>query len=1467
MVYTKHKIFICLILLYCFSSSFNYYFHSPPETLVQQLFHDTANSISFKLVGQVGGPIQAVAVKDNYAYIGIGMRMVVLDVSNASSIQQVGETSVFDGFVTGVAISGTTICITVGVAGLHIVDISSPAQPSLLGSCDTLGYAENVFIEGSYAYVADGWSGLTVLDISDETSPQQIGSLSTIGYAFDVAIADNTAYVAAAGAGLKIVDVQYPEGPIEIGEYDTTGYAFGVAFSNGVVYIADGWAGLQVIDVSDPSLPSSLVSITTPGWAFDVATEGNTLYVADAFKGLRVMDISSPRFPSEVGAFEPEERGHAGRVVIAGGRAYIADRSNGLIIVDVSNKSSSTQVGLYSCLGYAEGVTVSGNYAYVAAGSYGLRIIDISSPSQAKELGNLDTKNYANRVSVKGNYTYLTTLHGAGEDEGLHIIDTSNPSSPRRLQFHQTGSSRDLTVSGEIACIANEWGLELIDISDPLNPFEAGFISLCDQLSKDATIGVDVSGTLAYVTQGFEGLKIVDISNVANPILIGNFKTESSFSQDVTVVGNRAYVADGFGLRILDVSNPANPSEMGYIETQKEALEVYIDGNIAYVASGSSGVSVVDISNPNSPNFLKYYNTPGYSHSLIVKDGRLYVADGNAGLLIFEIQSTSQSNQKRFDQRSHLLMSPQSIGRHSLIHNPQKRTNFVKAGAFPTQLTTNTAINKLDIFNTWVVNTTADSGEGSLSWCIENAQQGDIITFNASVFQPDNPSTIAVLSQIPWIIQGNITIDASDAGVILDGRNLGNATGIILNSDGNIIRGLQIINFSNGVYISGDGNTIGGDRAKGAGPVGQGNVISGNSWCGVVIEGDSNIIIGNLIGTDVTGTILLGNGQHGMHIFGKNNRIGGTAPWERNIVSGSGINGVSLHFEGSHDNSVIGNYIGTDINGNLVLRNEGHGVGIEQGAFHNLVKGNLINGSGRFGVCISDWGSSYNSIVGNIIGLDGNGQKALGNDEAGVFVGYWGASFNRVGGTSPEEGNIISGNSTGIILTGPGAVDNFVMANLIGTDSAGKNAIGNFSGILVMGGECNFMGGMSNEEGNVISGNIYAIALDHGDYSFVGGNYIGMSADGISTLHNDYEGISVQQRISCTAIVNNLISGDPGIALYGDENILMGNAFTQSSCGLQMSGNNNVIYYNKFLNNQPQAYDSGSNNWDMYSAGNYWSDYIGSDADGDGIGDTPYSISENVKDNYPLMSESNRLTVQVSPPGSGSVTVIPNKVSYRYGENVRLIAIPTGEKSFSFWSGGYPSGHEKDNPLMVRMNSDRTITANLKEQYKLILESGTGGTTDPSPGSYKYNEGTSVTIKAIPDTGYKFSEWTGNVPSGHQNDNPLTVTMDSDKSIKANFIKIPSDSGRDTEGRGGCFIATACYGTHMAEEVKALCAFRDQYLITNPAGRALVKLYYSFSPKVAEYVRDKEGLKAIIRECLKPIIKAIRKAAKIKSTV
>jgi hypothetical protein len=71
---------------------------------------------------------------------------------------------------------------------------------------------------------------------------------------------------------------------------------------------------------------------------------------------------------------------------------------------------------------------------------------------------------------------------------------------------------------------------------------------------------------------------------------------------------------------------------------------------------------------------------------------------------------------------------------------------------------------------------------------------------------------------------------------------------------------------------------------------------------------------------------------------------------------------------------------------------------------------------------------------------------------------------------------------------------------------------------------------------------------------------------------------------------------------------------------------------------------------------------------------------------------------------------------------------------------------------------------------------------------------------------------------------------------------------------GGCFIATAAYGTPMAQEIEILREFRDEYLLTNPVGQALVDFYYRVSPPMAEFITEHPSLKPIVRAGLMPAV-------------
>jgi hypothetical protein len=407
----------------------------------------------------------------------------------------------------------------------------------------------------------------------------------------------------------------------------------------------------------------------------------------------------------------------------------------------------------------------------------------------------------------------------------------------------------------------------------------------------------------------------------------------------------------------------------------------------------------------------------------------------------------------------------------------------------------------------FTVTNTNDSGPGSLRQIILNANANpgkDKIRFK---IPGSGPHTIQPLSALPHITDPVVIDGATQPGfagkpiIELNGTNAGaGANGLTITAGNNRVSGLVINRFGGdgilltinggnvikGNYIgtdvtgtatlgnSGKGvhidfapnNTIGGTNAKAR------NVISGNSQ-GVNIFGSGsvgNLVQGNFIGTDVSGTVALGNFMQGagVDIAGgaSNNTVGGTSAGARNIISGN-HNAIRIDGVASTANKVQGNYIGTDVTGNIALFNF---VGVLiAAASNNLVGGtsatarNVISGN-KTGVGILD--ASGNKVQGNFIGTNANGTKALGNTDDGVDIP--GGNNNTI------SDNVISANSsTGVVIRGNLATGNLVQSNFIGTDRSGTISLGNgeFGVAIADNASNNTIGGTSRNVGNVIAFN------------------------------------------------------------------------------------------------------------------------------------------------------------------------------------------------------------------------------------------------------------------------------------------------------------------------------------------------------------------------------------------------------------
>jgi hypothetical protein len=466
--------------------------------------------------------------------------------------------------------------------------------------------------------------------------------------------------------------------------------------------------------------------------------------------------------------------------------------------------------------------------------------------------------------------------------------------------------------------------------------------------------------------------------------------------------------------------------------------------------------------------------------------------------------------------------------------------------------------------------------------------QGNVITGNT-----DNGLTLLDQGTSNNLVQGN-DIEANEVdGVYVGGGASNNTIGGMSDTARNVISangndGITISGFT-GVGTTGNrvqGNYIG-TNADGTADLGNGdegvsigyaarnntiggadpaarNIISGNGDAGIDIFGGDpgnptgNQVLGNYIGTDVTGRIPIANAS-GIAIYdgATDNTIGGITAASRNIIAGNTNDGVAIYDTDTtvtSRNFVQGNFIGTDVTGEVALSN-GQGVSIYGGATNNIIGGtttaarNLISGNAGPGVSIIGAGTTGNLVQGNLIATNKDGTGALANDGDGVSISA-GASNNTVGGTDRNASNIISGNaSDGVAISGSDTTGNLVQGNYIGTNDGGSAPLANIGdGVSVSdGANNNTIGGTSAAAGNIISGNGrdgVSISGQGVAGNQVQGNYIGTDATATIDLGNSRNGVFISSQAS-----DNTIGGtDPGagntIAFNGNSGIVVGQSGT-----------------------------------------------------------------------------------------------------------------------------------------------------------------------------------------------------------------------------------------------------------------------------------------------------------------------------------
>ena len=523
------------------------------------------------------GSTSSISISGNLAFIADGNRLQVVDVSDPTSPIPIGESANSYNYAVDVVSSNNYVYLAESGNGLHVFDVTNPALPLEVGLIRMPhGTCYGLTIEDSLVFLAYS-DHMSVIDVSDPISPIEIGSWPTAGNCRDVAVLGSKAFVADC-SGIVILDITDPGNMSEIGRCSISGCANSVKIVGSSLYVCAIPDCVIIFDVLDSSNPEQLAQLEIPGRASDIFILDTIAFVAAADSGLHVLDVSTPSSPSEIGYLSRPETARS--VSLSDQYIFVAEGLHGIRIADAELPGSPTIVGVYDTPGGAHQIVPAGNYAFVADGVAGLRVLDITEPSTISEIGSFETApDNAHCIAYSDSLVFI----GDNYEDGLRIVDVSNPQSPVEIGFcSDPWQINSIVVADSYAYLACYRGVSIVDVSDPSAPVQISVLSPETLFSS-----ICLSGTRAYATfenSELSGMTIIDVSNPAEPQAVRQIWADY-YGNTCTASGDIVFLANVmFGIRAFDFSNPNNGTYLGFLDPPEFAYGIATDGDRLYVA-------------------------------------------------------------------------------------------------------------------------------------------------------------------------------------------------------------------------------------------------------------------------------------------------------------------------------------------------------------------------------------------------------------------------------------------------------------------------------------------------------------------------------------------------------------------------------------------------------------------------------------------------------------------------------------------------------------------------------------------------------------------------------------------------------------------------------------------------------------------------------------------------------------------
>jgi parallel beta-helix repeat protein len=1127
-----------------------------------------------------------IAVLRTNAYVACDDQLVrVMDVANPAAPRYLRSVTVP---ATAIAVS-TNRAYVAGSQRLTVLDLSNPSNPTTLGFSPEGG--QSIGVQGNYAYLGSP-DGMRIFDISNPAAISRVAFYRDDGAVGALAIEGSLAYLGVLGfngvsPAFRILDISNPQQPVPLGRLSMDEEIVRLAMKPPTAFVVQT-TGFRVVDVTTPSSPSSITLRPVPSTVNQAIVVGSNLYLATDL-GPWIYRLDDPANPTLVKAYNdtPDLK----QIFIADQRLYEifhSQTNTSVTILDATNPEAMNRLGSYNPQRVTQDLYVQAGRLYLVnqyLDKSWLEVADVSNPVQATKLGERELPGPGRTFCIADNLAYVGW--GDGTNNGVSLIDVSNPASLQAVgTISIVGIPTSLFATGNrfylgSSTLAGWWTLEMYDVSQPAAP------AYVTRVDGDGTIwGLDVKEDLVFAAisghsvflfkQGPNAFEQASVCE--SPAAIGLAVTPASASGIGYVYtpegsGSLAenYKAGYLGLTIqkytirtaqipvltLSGGNPeqliaaidpriSNEVEVLTFSLKADIIAEWTVYSVAFQASGEKGDEYKDIT------YARLYE----GSTLLGQ--RIFGA--NDGKMTFDVNRKIAPGGTLSLRLVYLFDTPEVV-EPPFPKSYQIQTSMGMINARPTdpsygdgiKLPPAPATGSLLLGPVW--NANSQKGFLNIQDAIDDdkTKEGDTIIACPGVYV-ENIYIYIPLTIISHDGQDATTIQAAEADLHVVDVDAANT-----HISGFTIRGATAKDMA-GVYIFGDGrghcrisdniltaNFYGIYLAGAADTVIVDNFVADNLNNGIhIIDSQRTTIEGNTIGMDEDGFLPQANGGDGILIFNSWSNIIGGNSYAGNIISGNISNGVHVLGVQSRGNTVEGNWIGPNDDGNwppeaqTKISNGENGILIENAPANWVGKSsrNTVSLNGKYGIEIRGSLASANAIYSNYIGTDAEGISSLPN---ACGIGIVGASSNLIGKDFVGLGNIISGNNGAGIEIKPSSdlaslsMGNEIRGNIIGCMVGGTNVLGNKgSGICIIDSPENIIGGDTSVRPNLISGNKGNGILIQGNDSHdnsVCGNFIGCDIKGWIRLPNELDGI----------LVDGAGSNSIGLPMAGSGNLISGN--------------------------------------------------------------------------------------------------------------------------------------------------------------------------------------------------------------------------------------------------------------------------------------------------------------------------------------